>query len=52
MKLKYLKKKLTSKKIFKTNRPTLQIRSIEPEPYRSIYFKAAYERERRNMFFK
>jgi len=50
---KLLNKKVVSRGVFrKATRPILMIRSFEPEPYRSIYFKNEYEKEKRNLFWK
>ena len=45
-----LKSKFTNKKLLRSNRATLQIPEYKPEPYRSIYFKTAYEKEKRLFF--
>ena len=45
-----LKTKFTAKKTLRSDRATLQIPESKPEPYRSIYFKTAYEKEKKLFF--
>ncbi len=48
---KFLKQKLTSRKILKPGQLTMTIQKKEIEPYKPIYFKETLEQEKRSMFF-
>ena len=45
-----LKSKITSKDILKSDKATLTIPEYKHEPYKSIYFKTAYEKEKKLFF--
>ncbi len=48
---KFLKQKLTSRKILKPSQMTITIKQREIEPYKPIYMKDIIEQEKRSMFF-
>ncbi len=45
-------KKLSAKKILRSQRATLEIKENKPEPYSSIYFKEQYLKEKKNLFLR
>ena len=47
-----LSKKTISKRILRSQRAVLEIKKNKPEPYRSIYFKEQYLKEKKNLFSK
>ncbi len=48
---KILKKKLTSRRVFKPSQMTITIKQREIEPYKPIFFKETLDNEKRSMFF-